>query len=38
MSLKNKFAGYKVEVVVNSQYVLDMMALIEDKLPGGWVW
>jgi len=35
VNLKNKYAGYKVEVVVKSQFVQDMMALIQDKLPGG---
>lgn len=34
MSLKNRFAGYKVEVVVKAEHVLDMMSIIKKKLPG----
>ena len=34
MNLKNRFAGYKVEVVVKSEHVLNMMGIIEKKLPG----
>ncbi len=36
MSLKNRFAGYKVEVVVKSEHVPDMIDIIKKKLPGNY--
>lgn len=34
VNLKNRFAGYKVEVIVNHNNIQQMMDLVEEKLPG----
>lgn len=34
VGLKNKFAGYMVEVIVKQDYVRQMKDLVRDKLPG----
>ena len=33
-NLKNRYAGYKVEVIVKQHYVDQMKELVREKLPG----
>jgi hypothetical protein len=34
VNLKNRFAGYKVEVIVTTESVQQMMDIVREKLPG----